>query len=302
MVAVLVALLFPSAFAQAAVTSSVKGISISPPLKQVTLGPGLLEATTDVTVKNTTGWDLKGSVELVDFQALNEFGGVSLDQVGAPVTKYSLAHWMHLPEGSTLSIANGQSATIPVTIENTKDLAPGGHYGAVVLSVNTAGQASNSVGLKQELVSLLFVNKSGGDVYGLQLLSLEPNHKGSIPQDVTLRFKSTGNVHVVPRGYIEVTDPRGVLVAKGIINPESTLILPGTARQFVTIMQPVANSSASGRYKITAHYRYDGQDKYSTESLYFTRGSGASWLKIGLITGLVLLIASLFYVFKVRRR
>ncbi len=256
----------------AAPNKSGHGVTISPSLKEVVIGPGLLEAKTTIIVQNQTGSDLTANVRLVDFQALDEFGGVSLGQVGAPVSTYSLAHWMNLPDGDTVKLPNNTPVTIPVTISNDATLAPGGHYGAVIVSlVNPASGKTGEINLKQELASLLFVKKTGGETYGLELASMQASGLPSIPKDINLSFKSTGNVHVIPRGYVEVTDPKGTLIAKGIINPESTLVLPGKTRQFVTILQPVANATKTGRYKITAYYRYDGQNDFASKVVYFNR-------------------------------
>jgi len=249
-----------------------KGITLSPPLQNLILGSGLTEAHINITLTNKSGKDVATNISLVDFQALDAFGGVTLDQVDTPVTKYSLAHWMSLPNGPSLTIPNNTTATVPVNISNTKDLAPGGHYGAVIFSLDTVGSGTNGVSLKQRLVSLLFIDKSGGDVPGLQLDSFTPNTLHTIPQDVTMMFKGTGNVHVVPRGFITVTDAHDKLIAKGIINPESTIVMPGAERQFVSILQPVNSASSTGKFTLTVHYRYDGTENFATKSLTFKLG------------------------------
>lgn len=272
-----------------------KGVAISPPLKEVIIGPGLLQAHTDITVTNNSDHDVSGTIKAVDFKALDEFGGVSLGQAGIPVSKYGLANWMTIDGSSDLSLAKGQSRAIRVNIDNRGDLAPGGHYGAVVVTVAEASpEAGNKVSLKQELVSLIFVKKTGGEKLGLQLLSMGAKTGSGIPSTVDIRFKSTGNVHVVPRGYVNITDPRGKLVAKGIINPESTMILPDTTRKFVTVMDPVTESSLRGQYKVTAYYRYDGVDKFSSASFTFSRGSWISSQTLLLIlTGVILLLTGI---------
>jgi hypothetical protein len=305
--AIVLGVLASSPLAAQAVTvkpdNRVQGITMSPPLKEVTLGPGLLEADTTVTLKNTSGQDLSATVQAVDFKSLDEYGGVSLENVGAPATKYSLAKWMHLPAGNMVDLPKGQTETIPVTIENTKDLTPGGHYGAVLISVtSTNAQAPNTVGFKQQLVSLIFVKKLGGEVYGLQLASLKPDTTAAVPEAITLHFKSTGNVHVVPRGYVTVTDPHGKLVAKGIINEASTIILPGTERQLVTLLQPIASTTASGRYKITAYYRYDGQNKFTAKTIYFTRGIQPLYLILGSGTAAIIIVFTLLILRRNHRR
>lgn len=260
--------------ADAQTSSNQGGVTLSPSFKELTLGPGLLEAKTTVSVRNTTNKELTAQIRLVDFSALDEFGGVSLSQVDAPLSEYSLAKWMSLPNGTLLTLPRNQDVNIPITIRNDNELSPGGHYGAAIISVSSDQKlVANEIAFKQELASLLFVKKTGGETYGLELESIKPENLPNIPKTVSLKFKSTGNVHVVPRGYIELTDPKGMVVAKGIINPESTLVMPDTSRQFVAIIEPIAESKVKGEYKLTAYYRYDGLEEFQSQTISFRRGS-----------------------------
>lgn len=277
--------------APAATTQRSGGITISPPLKELSISSGLITANTSVTLTNKTGKDLSASIRVVDFQSQNEFGGVALGQVGAPTSTYGLANWMTLPSGKNVALPNNVPTTIPVLIDNRADLAPGGHYGAVVVTASAADTAAgNKVNFKQELVSLLFVKKLGGEKYGLDLQSFTAGKGTGVPDNVSLKFRSTGNVHVVPRGYVEARDPSGKLVAKGIIDPESTLVLPGTSRQFITLLQPVAPSTMSGRYKITAYYRHDGEAEFTTKIIYVHRGHFSPLLKVGAAVAVLIIV------------
>jgi len=266
-----------------------QGITISPVQKEIIISSGLVEATTNVELTNRTGKNLVGTIRLVDFKTLNETSGLLFSQAGVPTDRYGLANWMTLPNGEVINVLDGQTSTIPVHISNRADLSPGGHYGAVVVTLGTAKQAGNTqASFKEELVSLLLVNKRGGEEYGLQLQSFSTNTNTAIPSTANLKFRATGNVHVVPRGYIEVADPKGKMVAKGIINTQSTVLLPGTSRQFVTALEPIGNSTVTGKYKVTAYYRYDDQKKFSSQSIYVMRLTRSLPLVIlAVITGLV---------------
>lgn len=295
----------PGVFAQAPQsqpTNNVGGVSISPPLKEVILGSGLIEAKTSVTLTNNTDKTLNAKIRLVDFDALDEFGGVSIGELDSPVSEYSLAPWMELPGGEAVQLPAKKTVTVPIHIQNRSDLSPGGHYGAAIITVSEPGNDKEVISLKQELASLIFVKKTGGESYGLDLETLTAKDLPDIPTEISLRFKSTGNVHVVPRGYIEVTDPSGGLVSKGIINPESTLVLPGKIRQFVTIMQPVANASSKGKYTVTAYYRFDGQEEFKTRSIEFTRGFSARDLIMFSAIGLLTVVAGFIIIRKLRRK
>lgn len=299
---------FIAAFACLAVyvpsTHAAGGLTLSPPLKDITLGPGLLETTTEVALTNNTAQAVQTQLKLVDLKALGDFGGTSLDKAGLP-DAYNLANWMSLPGGDRVTIPANQTVRIKVMITNRSDLAPGGHYGAVVVTADSVATPKSNVSISQQLVSLVFVKKLGGEKYGLRLKEMLVDQvRGSMPQSVRLNFASTGNVHVTPRGYIEVTDPKGKLVAKGIINSDSSLVLPGVSRQLTTAMQPVNNSSATGQYKITAHYRYDGEEDFQVQSVYFTRsGFPQSFLlAAGALVGGVLILATFFLVRKIIRK
>lgn len=284
-----VCLLFLKASAHA-----INGLTVSPPLREVTLGPGLLETATEISLQNTTQETITAHLQLVDLKSLGEYGGSSLDKAGLS-DQYDLANWMSLPGGDTVVIAKGETVKIKVNITNRSDLAPGGHYGAVVITSSGGSSVSSNVNISQQLVSLLFVKKLGGEVFGLDMEPL--SYKGSsVPDQITTRFKATGNVHVTPRGYIEVTDPGGKVVAKGILNQDSSIILPGGTRQFVTLMQPVAGASKSGRYKITVYYRYDGKNDFQSQSTYFTRGIPMTHLIIALLAVIVLIGALAYWI------
>lgn len=283
---------------------STNGITVSPSSKELIIGPGLIEAKTVIEVRNTTPKDLTAQIRLVDIEAKDEFGTVSFSQINSPLSGYSLAKWMSLPGGLQIKLPKNQTTTVPITIRNDNELSPGGHYGAVIVSVSTdESNSPNGVNFKQEIASLLFVKKIGGETYGIQLESLTSESLPNIPQAINLKFKGTGNVHVVPRGYIEVTDPKGRLIAKGIINPESTLVMPDKFRQFITILQPVEEAKLKGEYKITAYYRYDGNEEFQLKTVTFKRGisnvfTGIILLVLLFITGVVIVLVKRLKIIK----
>jgi hypothetical protein len=271
------------------------GLTISPSQKEITLSSGLLVATTTVSFTNNTSASVVGTIRILDFKTLDETGGLLFSQAGVSLSKYGLANWMTLPNGPTINVLSGKSVDIPVHIDNRADLAPGGHYGAVVITLGApAVTGSNKAGFKQELVSLLFVKKLDGAVYSLQLQSLKADSHDRIPLIATTRFQNSGNVHVVPRGYVTVTDSAGKLLAKGTINPDSTILLPGTTRQLLTTLQPIATSHQSGHYKLTAYYRYDEQQTFSSSSISITGTTANHLLVWTSIAAVVLLAIGLF--------
>ncbi len=272
-------------------------LTLSPPLKEIVLGPGLVETTADISLTNNTSYPVVADVKLVDLKALGEFGGSDLSKAGLP-DKYDLANWMSLPDGNKLNIGANKTAVVKVNIANRKDLAPGGHYGAAIITTTPVGTSNKDVSLNQQLVSLMFIKKTGGENYDLHLDSMTPNAWSKLPESIKLDFRNDGNVHVVPRGFVEIRDPKNNLVAKAILNPDSMYILPEKDRSLTSIFQHTSEGKhISGKYSITAYYRHDGTDKFSTVTTHFNYGSNWGKLKYILVP-IVVLLAIGMYVFK----
>jgi hypothetical protein len=103
---------------------------------------------------------------------------------------------------------------------------------------------------------------------------------------VTLRFENSGNVHVVPRGILTLTDPIGRTVGRGILNESSSMILPESQRFYKTELRRLAPLFVPGWYSLTISYRYDGKNEFeavSSKIFFFP------WQSIvGIVTTIVL--------------
>jgi hypothetical protein len=275
---------------------SPKGITLSPALVQATVQSTESEHQIVFHITNNEPTHQNIKISTADFNTLDESGGLVF--VGTNPThlqkKYGLAEWITLPNTS-LSLEPGQTAEISATITNQSTLSPGGHYGALMLTLNDSSQSptQNKVAVQPIATSLLFVNKVGGDTHRLKLTTVNSNHNiFKLPRDITLRFYNDGNTHLIPRGTIEITDPRGKLVAKGVINENSNLLLPETYRKFSVPLKQISNSVFPGKYKITTNFRFDGYDQirtYQTSQFLLTPLLLLFVLSVVLITIIVVL-------------
>jgi hypothetical protein len=265
--------------APAAVPKTSPGITLSPAIVQASISGTEAERTIDFQITNNQPFARTIDISTADFNTLGESGGLVF--VGTNPSqlqkKYGLATWMTLPE-TTITLEPKQTTTVSAFISNQGSLAPGGHYGALLLSLENSSQANstpgNNVSLHPIASSLLFVDKVGGDTHRLRLNNvIASKNIFKLPSTITLRFYNDGNTHLVPRGTIEITDPRGKLVSKGIINENSNLILPETYRRFLVPLNKTASSVIPGKYKITTHFRFDGYDQvrsYQSSQLLIT--------------------------------
>jgi hypothetical protein len=226
------------------------------------LDDGEAGETYEASVTNDTDVLVTFEISAIDFGGLDESGGVAfLGATGDLEQKYALASWIEL-EASEVTLQPGETRTVNVRIENQESLAPGGHYGAVVFkNTSSVRPETPSVAINQVFSSLVFVKKTNGARYGLELVSVEERIAWwRFDPRVTLRFRNLGNVHVVPRGEISVTDPLGREVYRGIINDGSTLVLPETVREYPLKLFPLEKAIIPGWYAFKMRYRYDGRD------------------------------------------
>ncbi len=114
-----------------------------------------------------------------------------------------------------------------------------------------------------------------------------------LPKSVEHRFQNTGNLHLVPRGIVEVHDPAGRVIERGSIDEDSSPILPESFRRYATKLMPMATGWLPGRYKVLTQYRYDGIDTTTDYTTYFWyMGQALTWL-LGSV--LAILMAGIIY-------
>lgn len=244
------------------------GLTVSPAYQQVSLAASEPEHPLTFSLTNNTPAKQTIKLSIADFNTLDETGGLFF--VGANPTqlqkKYGLASWVSLPE-ATVAVDPGQTVSVKAVILNQASLNPGGHYGALMLSLVTENGVSktNAVGFQPIASALLFVNKIGGDIHSLSLDKVDkPKSIFALPSVVTLHFRNQGNTHVLPRGTVEVRDPGGKLISRGIINQDSAIILPELSRQFQVKLTRLALPERPGHYRLLVNYRFDGYDNFRT--------------------------------------
>jgi hypothetical protein len=265
-------------------TITYKGITLTPAIENVSLSPGRAGATFKVTVGNTLKQPVSLAASSLDFRSLNESGGVAFIGSGASQLqhKFGLANWLTIPTQPIL-LKPGGSQDVSITINNRSDLSPGGHYAAVLFKATGAsGSGTNRVNVNQVVSALVFVKKQGGEVYSLQLK--DPgigNQLVKLPSNIDLEIQNTGNTQTVPRGTLSITDPLGHQVRRGIINPDSSLVLPDSTRLYRTSIFKVARAWLPGRYRVVITYRPEDSDQATTAEYKFFYAALPSFIALG---------------------
>jgi len=252
--------------------SKKSGITISPASQEIIVKDNKKTATGSFTVTNNSGVSETFSAVAVDMGALDDTGGLTFSGLSQDYQqKYGLARWLQLSKTQVV-VKPGGKETIAFAIKDQAALSPGGHYGAVIVrrAAESAPLAERRIALSPQAASLVFLRKVGGEKYGLSLSGTTSDYSlWHMPSKVVLDFQNNGNVHLVPRGVVRIRDGLGREVAKGIINPESALVLPEVSRTFTVALNSQARVIWPGRYTIQAEYRYDGEDQFTHVSQTF---------------------------------
>lgn len=243
----------------AAIVLPVSVRAIAPPENTISVDPAQLNlglpdkdssATATVTVSNNYAVPITLNAELkgIDTSAGKIVPTGDLDP--------QLAQTLRLSETS-LTIPPQSKRLLRVQATNNPALQPGGHYATLVLS-----QASSApkLGIKPQLSVGIFVVKEQGKTLLMRLVKQQLGRPFlGWPQTLQLDFLNDGNTHVVPRGYVRLSDAHRVY-AESVLNSESTVILP--AKHYTTKVSNLGTGTAWLPKKITLEvgYRTDGNN------------------------------------------
>lgn len=275
------------------------GITISPALHDITLQPGQERAVFELSITNSSNQAQEFELSLANFGDLNQTGGLLFAGEGSKALKgrYGLKEWASLGQ-SAVTAAPNSTVKVPVEIRNDEALKPGGHYGAVLVSPVSDGD-SKQVRINQVATALLFVKKLGGEVYKLNLKEYRlETSLFKAPGSATVEFQNNGNVHLTPRGTITIKDPSGKVVRQGIINQESTIVLPESQRRLDVPLQSAGRSLLPGVHTVAVSYRYDERAEFTTEESKFLHVNGLTAISIIIVLMLLLI---LLFVLRQRR-
>ena len=259
--------------------SSALSVSITPPLFQLTIGPGETWSSA-VKIVNTNASSVTYYSHVADFKAEGETGNASFvpllsEQSDPTLSTYSLASWTELTS-VPVTVPAGGSGQIPFTIRVPANAEPGGHYAAILIGTqpNDATTTGTRINIASYVSSLLFLRVKGDltESGRIREFSTAQELYQYPAADFTLRFENTGNVHVQPEGDITIYNMWGKERGKVLINQDEGgfgNVLPGSIRRF-QFSWAGDNSFDIGRYSavVTLSYGEDGK-KNVTATTYF---------------------------------
>jgi len=212
------------------VSVSAAGVTLLPSYKYIDVIPGKKAQNVPISIQNNTELELTFSVEIADFGALDDNGGPAIYR-GNARPEYGLKNFASLNKAD-LVVPAGKAKSVSVSILNTDAMKPGGHYGAVLFTLQSK-ENTGKVKVEQVISSLLFITKKGGDEAKLTINTTKVSTSAvTLPKHIETIIQNKGNVHAVPEGTVSITDPIGKTVYSTTLNKERGPVLPGTIRKF----------------------------------------------------------------------
>lgn len=242
------------------------GLQITPAITQIMLQPDQDTLPLVYTATNLTNEAITVVLGTRDFGAYSQSGSITLFGSGYnPATNPHGIQSQITFAAPTITIAAHSSQKIIATIHDTKKLAPGGHYGAILFSPQNTFSSTNSnhVNLSTSIAGLVFLTTAHGGTYGVNVSMSHINHiLFNIPNNVYLVFNNTGNTQTIPQGQLTLLDAHAKIVSTQVVNPSSGMVLSGGSRIF-QVQLPLQSKwyALPGLYHLKLQYK-DSQDTH----------------------------------------
>lgn len=265
-----------------------EGITVTPSVLRLDLSEDAPVA--ELYYKNNTKVPIELSFSAQDFSELEEGGRLKfLQEKDAKNYRYGLTSWITF-EKQSITLSPNEEQKVKVFIDKDK-LTPGGHYATIQAELKQTGGVGQ-VPVKAIISTLLFVRTAtGNEREEMVLQSVEPIRTIlGFPDAFLLRLQNKGNVELTPHGLIEIRDMFGNIVAKGIVNEGSLIVLPESMRRFDVPLTNQSRFIAPGVYKANINIRFGlpagkagKNDKTITDSATFLSQGSINLLLLGLI-------------------
>ena len=255
--------------AYAANTTSELGVS--PAFEEVQLKEGQKEVGGSLLVTNNTARSTTLAVSVIDLGSLQASAGQPFLGGGELSNNmYGLSRWVHFTK-QAVTVPARSSQVVTYTIQDDPSLLAGGHYGAILFKSPTTGSSAIGAAIQPIVSSLILFEKNGiGEQRTIALTHFSyVRYWFNMPNTVLVAFKNTGNVHVSPHGLIILNDPFGHEVSRGVVNADSSIILPGSSREYQTALGTSKYVFVPGIYTLALDYRTNGNEQPVHSEVHF---------------------------------
>ncbi len=249
---------------------------VEPGKTEVFLNPGET-VTKTISVTNRTNRPLDYMVGVENFIGSNTAETAVILLPAGSETPYPLSDYIST-ELDHFTLQFGERISFQITITVPEDIEPGGHYGAIIISNESAGQidsAGNEVKSGTQLTSrigsliLMRVNgpvKESGNLESFNVSGPDKWFYQKIPTAFEIAFKNEGNVHLVPYGTVTIKNIFGSEIAQ--LPVDAYFALPDSIR-YQTISWP-GKKFSFGLYTAELELYKGYGNQFDNEKIRFT--------------------------------
>ena len=215
-----------------------QGITVDPAFIEIDLEEDEQEETFEFGFQNNNKESVIIELFTLNFRHKDETGLVQFIGDDTTSYEYSLVSYISVPVDS-IRVAPGEKEVVPVTVKNRLDLSPGGHYAGIIGRITSDKDTAQNTKVRPSVASLILLRKRGGEQFNLSLKEVDwPSRIVHFfyTDKISLMFQNEGNIHLVPRGTVEIRDILGRVIYKGVINTSSFYVLPSSKRRLTITM------------------------------------------------------------------
>ena len=246
----------------------VAGIKVSPALFEKQIEPGeTIESSFQATNKSSGVETF--DVFVRDVVGVQTGGQPIFAEEGVEKTGLEFSSWVTLSK-SQVTVAPGETVTIPYTISVPVEATPGGHSGLIFLGTPGHKTAEIGLGIGFEVGTIVNLTVSGDVVDDVRIYEFSSDRYAYAKPEVKFRAKvvNKGNSLARPRGPIEITDMFGKPVGTVIMNNDGSAVLPNSERIYEVTWTD--DRIRFGRYEALMSLTYGTDVKQTiTSVLYF---------------------------------
>ncbi len=249
-------------------TQNTTQIIVVPPKQELILEPG---TTSRITVRfyNESDEPILADLKIADFIVTSEQGSPDFleNYTTDKAYRYAASSWVNLPYKSVTIPAKDRIEAI-ATINVPKNALPGGHYFAIILEPKSeTGLAKTSLEAAQSIsarvASLANIIVPGNYLTKATISRLfAPLFSEYGPVKTEVRLKNTGDIHIRPKAYLQLSDFFGKSVDSKTLKEVN--IFPAAERNY---SGELGRKLMFGRYQISLTATY-GQGQVVSGKLY----------------------------------
>jgi hypothetical protein len=157
-----------------------------------------------------------------------------------------------------VSLLPRQSRNIKLHVENSNQLAPGGHYAAVL--IKEIDESISGVGFVPAVsVSVYVIKEDGAQRYVQFSTPSQPKYVFKLPNSIKVSAKNSGNVVIIPKAYISLGKGSDIY-RSAVVNETSQPLAPSDEYSSNVPLKSVKSIWLPSKVDLQIQYRYQGSD------------------------------------------